>query len=269
MVKHNDFNSCARRLAVAKVLGALILSTSELAIQFDAAQALAIRFQGVWTGSMVRQKSKNDVWTVTHGASKLPSRVGECMQELTKLCRAAGGIRLCDLCSDCRPSVQNLCIKCAYDCDKGWAETRDRGYSGLPLWDTMPAEQYFNEDNPHHSKLLALANGNLMAGTDTKTLGKLHFSDPSNACVDDWNEGDGYLTWGQIGESMLKSIPDLCMAADLLHTVKDVQFTLIQLNVMCLLRTRSVHKSFSLSVPLYYTPMLGAGSRTAAMSSTS
>jgi hypothetical protein len=267
LVEHKKLCSCARRLAVAKVLGALIVSkqclvsrgslsggrlsvcsvkaadtaelfldeASELAIQFDAARALAIRFKEVWTGSMTRQTSQaNTIWTVSHGVRErpIPSGVANCMQALTKLCRAAGGMRLRDLCSDCQPSVRNLCSKCADNCDKEWAETRDRGYGLLPLWDTIPAAQYFNENNPHHNKLLALANGKMMAGTDTITIGRLHFSDPSNACVDDWNEGAGYCTFGQIGEAMLKSIPDLYMAAYLLHTLKDVQFTLIQFNIM-------------------------------------
>ena len=90
LVEHKKLCSCARRLAVAKVLGALIVSkqclvsrgslsggrlsvcsvkaadtaelfldeASELAIQFDAARALAIRFKEVWTGSMTRQTSQ-------------------------------------------------------------------------------------------------------------------------------------------------------------------------------------------------------------------
>lgn len=73
-----------------------------------------------------------------------------------------------------------------------------------------------------------------MSGKSNQKLAKVHFSDPDNACVacvDGWEEGQGYCTWGQIGDATLKSIPDVYLAADLLHTMKDVQYTLIQANI--------------------------------------
>ena len=209
ILKHRETMKCARRLACAKVVNHYLL-------------------RGVTDCSEILITHLN---MCTVGHRPIPTGVQKRLAEVTKLCRAAGPLRMRGLCSVCQPSVQKLCSKCAHICDREWADTRERGYPGLPLWETIPPEQYFDEENAHHQKLLDLANGSLMSGKSNQKLAKVHFSDPDNACVDGWEEGQGYCTWGQIGDATLKSIPDVYLAADLLHTMKDVQYTLIQANI--------------------------------------